>query len=86
MFAKTALGLLLSAHKQGGLEGLPGLSIWLEEHGEAAIGLLSERVTEDAEVLADLVAPPKFFKPLADAPGDARIAKQYDPTATPMML
>jgi hypothetical protein len=81
--AKMGLSLLAKAMEAGGLEDYPDLAAWMTQHGQAAIDALSERVTEDAEVLAGIIAPPKMFKPIPADATDAKIARQYDPKATP---
>jgi len=81
--AKMGLSLLVKAMEAGGLEDYPDLAKWIGQHGQTAIDALSERVTEDAEVLASIIAPPKLFKPIPADATDAKIARQYDPTATP---
>jgi ParB-like chromosome segregation protein Spo0J len=84
--AKTGLALLLSARKLGGLDSQPELAMWLDDNGQTVLEDLSARVTEDADVLADLVAPPKQWAARPASPADARIARQYDPQATPMLI
>jgi hypothetical protein len=60
--AKTGLSLLVSARANGGLEGLPELARWLDANGQAAIDQLNERITGDADVLAQIVTGKKSGK------------------------
>ena len=84
--ARMGLSLLMKAMEAGGLESIPELSDWLQKNGDHCIAQLSERVTEDGEILASMVAAPKMWKPRPKTVADDRIARQYDPTATPSMF
>jgi hypothetical protein len=79
--AKMGLSLLVKALAAGGLEDYPELAAWVGAHGQAAIDALAERVTEDADLLAGMIEPPKVWKARPADATDALIARQYHDVA-----
>jgi hypothetical protein len=62
------------------------LATWLDSKGQDVMGCLATRVTEDGEMLADMVASPQTWKARPASPADARMASQYDSRATQPMF
>jgi hypothetical protein len=54
--AKTGVAMLIKALESGGLADVPDLAKWVERRGRAVLDQLAAKVTEDADVLAAMVA------------------------------
>ncbi len=79
---RTALIFLKRAHADGALSDYPDLVRLIDGPLDGILAAVAERVTEDGEMLADVVAAPKFFKPIPKDAIDRKIERQYDPKAT----